>query len=879
MTGAKLCRVGTGGPLCAVCQKGWYHSSLVNECTSCKDATTSFFQNRVLWIFGGVGSLIGTILLFYKRERLECCLGQRRMNRLRQLQLDFQFLWNTSALLGKLKVLFVTYQIIGSTNVTLGTITFPAAFTGIRNVLESFTKFEWVDGIPVMCADPTYNAYKKVLFVALVPLALVGVLFLAFAIQSRLKPRNREIYKQYYGFLFLLASYILLPTMSVVLFGMFECDYFEGGSLMFLTSDASIECGTTRHLLFKLFAATFILSPVGGPVGFPLMCYYLLKQHRLDLAEPEGRTLTVKLAARRRNKKLAPLRFLFDVYKPSCWWYECFNCLVRVSLSGILTTIDDVNLRCATGVLVAVTSLAVQNSLQPYHDRLTNALATSCQVALFLVFLMGLLLNNGLHVTFGVTVVLVGAVAATLAVTVYGHLYEVARLSKVMPPPSIHPEWAVDWKQTKFKTTMDTVRDHHVANESILVWAFCTVADAQDTIGGRNRGLRTRPEGLVFSMIGPDDEEFRDQDTNERLRDVYLSSEIALAVVLPRNLLRPGRGEKSLVLHESLLTAVNALKEEESPRLPVSNIIRAFQLVEKPTFSKSDPKPDEKTKNDARRTPKVVALKIDELKDVTVFLKKMEAIRVEAERNEEVVVFHFTNGVSAGFIVKTGLRMSTQGQGDGGVYFITMGPISFKLGTEDFERLIIESCFGKERMHEYLGKNMLSHVIVATIDPKALSQVPGGRHNAFAVSKRTFETLATPNQDDGAFYLPLERIKACFRIHTDCTPCEDAKSSEKDVEADRATQALLVQMTRKPKPLCIRIEPASTFSKEKFRTTIQFIKDGVGPGDVLVYYYTSHVMADKVLRGEVEGLPALKHHGGVRFAVFGPQVNRFSAKT
>jgi hypothetical protein len=164
----------------------------------------------------------------------------------------------------------------------------------------------------------------------------------------------------------------------------------------------------------------------------------------------------------------------------------------------------------------------------------------------------------------------------------------------------------------------------------------------------------------------------------------------------------------------------------------------------------------------------------------------------------------------------------------------------------------------------------LSHVIVATIDPKVLSQVPGGRANAFAVSRHTFETLATPNEDDGAFYLPLERIKACFHIRADCTPCEEQEALASEVEADKATQALLVQMTYKPKPLWTKIEWAAKFENKKFRTTIQSVKDGVGPADALVYYFTSHAMAQMILRGEVGGLPALKAHGGVRFSVFAP---------
>ena len=91
----------------------------------------------------------------------------------------------------------------------------------------------------------------------LVPLGLAGVLYLAFELQSRLKPHNRGLYEQRYGFIFLLVSYILLPTMSVVLFGVFECDEFEDGSDLFICP----------LLLNSLVTGPNILVPTGSPLS------------------------------------------------------------------------------------------------------------------------------------------------------------------------------------------------------------------------------------------------------------------------------------------------------------------------------------------------------------------------------------------------------------------------------------------------------------------------------------------------------------------------------------------------------------------------------------------------------------------------------------
>ena len=55
-----------------------------------------------------------------------------------------------------------------------------------------------------------------------------------------------------------------------------------------------------------------------------------------------------------------------------------------------------------------------------------------------------------------------------------------------------------------------------------------------------------------------------------------------------------------------------------------------------------------------------------------------------------VPLFHYTAPSVVDLMIKHGLRMSTQGQGDGGVYFSTLGPASYKIGTDNYEDNISE---------------------------------------------------------------------------------------------------------------------------------------------------------------------------------------------
>ena len=101
--------------------------------------------------------------------------------------------------------------------------------------------------------------------------------------------------------------------------------------------------------------------------------------------------------------------------------------------------------------------------------------------------------------------------------------------------------------------------------------------------------------------------------------------------------------------------------------------------------------------------------------------------------------------------------MSTQGQGDGGVYFSTLSPFSYGLGSAEYEGNLIVDCFGKERLNEYRGKHKLDLVIIYGIEPGLLLPAPGGRVNATMVAKKTFEELTLPDAD-GCFHLRPDSI-------------------------------------------------------------------------------------------------------------------------
>eukprot|EP00615_Pteridomonas_danica_P004276 CAMPEP_0114373462 /NCGR_PEP_ID=MMETSP0101-20121206/34884_1 /TAXON_ID=38822 ORGANISM="Pteridomonas danica, Strain PT" /NCGR_SAMPLE_ID=MMETSP0101 /ASSEMBLY_ACC=CAM_ASM_000211 /LENGTH=839 /DNA_ID=CAMNT_0001526715 /DNA_START=811 /DNA_END=3326 /DNA_ORIENTATION=+ len=169
-------------------------------------------------------------------------------------------------------------------------------------------------------------------------------------------------------------------------------------------------------------------------------------------------------------------------------------------------------------------------------------------------------------------------------------------------------------------------------------------------------------------------------------------------------------------------------------------------------------------------------LQVQEISSFVEYYKYMSDIRAKKSPST-LLLYHYTNPKIADLILESGLRMSTQGQGDGGVYFSLLGPASYGFGVdinnkneegeeeggEDYETRLIVDCYGKERLKEYHGKGTLSLVLVCAVEEGLLSPAPGGRDNALMVPKQMFETLCLPSE--GSYFLPPCCIQGAFHLH------------------------------------------------------------------------------------------------------------------
>lgn len=108
------------------------------------------------------------------------------------------------------------------------------------------------------------------------------------------------------------------------------------------------------------------------------------------------------------------------------------------------------------------------------------------------------------------------------------------------------------------------------------------------------------------------------------------------------------------------------------------------------------------------------------------------------------------------------------------------------------------SGFGASRLEEFRGKHKLDVVFVYGAEPHALTQAPGGRDNAFMISKTTFELLSLPDTN-GNYFLRPDRILGVFLIDpvqqlSGAHEANDELESER--AADQATKDSIINVLR-----------------------------------------------------------------------------------
>ena len=146
--------------------------------------------------------------------------------------------------------------------------------------------------------------------------------------------------------------------------------------------DYSISCLSPIRFYMLLYGWLMILL---FPFGVTATYFALLYSARSKLRSP----------ARDSDESLTSKAFLWEPYKPEFWYFEVVQTLLRLSLTGLLSTVEPGTFtQLSSGLLMSFLAAVLIAIAKPYEYDGDNAIAimTSCQ--LVLVFLTATFLKN-----------------------------------------------------------------------------------------------------------------------------------------------------------------------------------------------------------------------------------------------------------------------------------------------------------------------------------------------------------------------------------------------------------------------------------------------------------------------------------------------------
>ena len=384
------CAEGHGGPLCAICKDGFSavgtgENLACYKCDGSATASVALGVSVILLLFA-----LGLRFLFKKDE------------------MDSRFKRVSEKLENKIgkaepvvKIIFAYFQVVGSLGLIFG-IQFPPIYSTVISFLSGVFSLDFISFMPIGCIFPSSH-YALLLSYTLVPLSFSTFLICRyFKLRKETDEKSISLRNKLFE-LFLAITFLLLPSISVKIFTTFACQDFDDGT-SFLLVDYSLDCQSDQHTFFEAYAGLMVCV---YPIGVPTMYFFLLFRTRQQLkagqVEKEEQVskkqaLEEALQGREESEEEDPtlkaLSFLYDSYQPKYWWFEIFETMRKLALTGFLVFIaPGTTAQVVVSLLMSITALAVYLRTDPFVDGFNNSLALVANSQLVLTLVGALAIN------------------------------------------------------------------------------------------------------------------------------------------------------------------------------------------------------------------------------------------------------------------------------------------------------------------------------------------------------------------------------------------------------------------------------------------------------------------------------------------------------
>ena len=293
LNGSAVCQAGSSGPLCGVCEHGFFLDGWI--CQECRVFRRIFLTVTVIVLFltaAAVGFL--TFTRFLSHSSIVTLLRS----------IDIQ----------RCKSAWVCISIIGSISWTTKIIWPPplSYFAGAYSALSE------ISFVPMACIDSSVNFHDALILSTALPLVLVMLSWICTAVAPAVVSHERAVQFT------LLVAFIVLPFTSTRIFQTFIFTEFSDGSRL-LTADLSLGCeGPVYEGMFVFSVIQCCVFPIGVPAMF--MC--VLWSHRESIVSRDP--------TKACPQELQHIAFLFEYYSNAAYFWEVVECVRRLLLSSAL---------------------------------------------------------------------------------------------------------------------------------------------------------------------------------------------------------------------------------------------------------------------------------------------------------------------------------------------------------------------------------------------------------------------------------------------------------------------------------------------------------------------------------------------------------------
>lgn len=177
----------------------------------------------------------------------------------------------------------------------------------------------------------------------------------------------------------LLVFFLVYSSVSAMVFQTFACDGLDNGD-KFLRADYRIDCTSSKHQAFMIFAGVMIFV---YPVGIPAFFAYLLFK---------GRGVLRNKVERATSDNVQAISDLWVPYKPDRFYYELVECLRRILLTGVIVFIyPNTAAQVSITLVMAFAFVVVSLSLAPFASKWDARVSLTGHVVVFFSMYLALL--------------------------------------------------------------------------------------------------------------------------------------------------------------------------------------------------------------------------------------------------------------------------------------------------------------------------------------------------------------------------------------------------------------------------------------------------------------------------------------------------------